>query len=292
MFKAAIKKLTLKASIGLFISATCSSVLYAQAITIKVAAASTFAIPAINLVPAFQVYYSKLGLNYNVVMNVNTPQNLQGQIIAGGNKGPYDLFLSSDPKEPDNLRRNYPHLVVGNPFPYAEDSLVLYSRSVDISKGLPYPLTAKFVVPVPTASNYGEATAQVLASPPWRIPPSQIPGGFVFTRSDAGTSLAAVNATNYPYGFVAKSGVCGKKTNGPETYPKGSYHYEYKADSKEHPYKKLVMAGIKIAVAGRTNDQEIELANFVAFVTGTPDTRGRITTVGKRVIENYCLRTN
>jgi molybdate transport system substrate-binding protein len=101
---------------------------YAQ--TIRLGAASGFAAAANDLTSAFSAYYANYGLSYNVTVNADTPQNLEANIIAGGTTGPYDLFLSTDKKEPHQLEKNYPSLVIGTPFKFAEDFLLLYSQSV------------------------------------------------------------------------------------------------------------------------------------------------------------------
>jgi molybdate transport system substrate-binding protein len=243
------------------------------AATINVAVAASFAKTANDIVGAFQSYYfTTYGLSYSVALTVDTAQQIEADIIAGGTTGPYDLFLSSSKNEPNDLAKNYPSLVTGASFNYARDVLELYSISVNISGGLPYPLTTNFVIADPTQDNYGAAAAQILASQPWSIPTSSIPGGFVVTRSDVGTSYSAVKKGNFAHGFVAKSQIC-QYANGVYTYPALSYHHEYKPNDDAHPYATQHLTGIEISLAG-TTDQATELANFVSFLTGAADSNG------------------
>jgi molybdate transport system substrate-binding protein len=259
------------------------------ATTIKIAVAPSFAKTANDIVGAFQSYYlATNGLSYSVVLTVKTAQQIEADIIAGGTTGPYDLFLSSSKNEPHDLARNHASLVTGASFNFARDVLELYSTSVDVTGGLPSPLTADFVIPDPTQDNYGAAAAQILASPPWNIPTSSIPGGFVFTRSNVGATYAAVKKGTFGYGFVAKSQIC-QFANGVHTYPAGSYHDEYKPDDEAHPYAPQHLTGIEIALT-RTTDQATELANFVSFLTGAADSFGVASSIGTSLIQGYCFR--
>jgi molybdate transport system substrate-binding protein len=99
--------------------------------------------------------------------------------------------------------------VTGKPFAFAVDSLVLYSPSIDVTAGLKNPLTTEFLIPDPDKDNYGEAVAQILASPPWNIPDSAIPGGYVVALPSASVVYAALRfGGRQPFGFVAGSQIC------------------------------------------------------------------------------------
>lgn len=263
-------------------TAMISTPVHAATITIKVGVATAFASAASDIAAAFSNYYLKnYNLSYNVVITFASTPTLETAIINGGNSGPYDLFLAADREAPHDLANNYASLVEGSPFPYAQDFLELYSTSVDISQGLPYPLTTNFVVPDPTKDNYGAAAAEVLSTAPWYI--TTIPGGYVSTLPSVGAAYAAAKKGTFAYGFVAKSQIC-KYINGAETYPTGSYHHEYHPHSYLHPYEKLKLKGIKIALSARTTDQETELTNFVNFLTGN------VTTAGTDIIQSYCFK--
>lgn len=253
---------------------------------IRVAVAESFGVTANELAAAFQAYYSHYGNTYTVSVISAPAQALEEDIIAGG---AYDLFLSSSKKEPHDLVHNHPSLVVGTPFKYAKDFLALYSKTVNIKDGVPYPLTADFVIPDPTADVFGEAAAEVLSSSPWYINPTTIPTGHVFTAPGAASSLSAVENGAYAYGFVAKSQICGEASDGTQTYPAGTYHHIYKPNDDDHPSEKLVLKGIEIART-RSADQETELSNFIAFLKGDVDSFGNTTTIGTGVITGHCFK--
>jgi molybdate transport system substrate-binding protein len=245
-----------------------------------------------DVVAAFQAYYANFGANYayNVVVTANSPQGLEADVIAGNGAGPYDIIISSDKKVPHQLATNYPSLVVGTPFKYAEDFLLLYSETVDISSGLPYPFTTNFVIPDPTQTNYGKASAEVLSSYPWYVDPATIPSGYIFTAPSAGISYGSIDAGTYAYGFIAKSTVC-RLFGGSEIYSSPSYYREYKPDNANHPYDKLVLKGIELANSTRTGLQPTEISDFIAFLTGGTDSLGNTPTNGVNLLQSYCLKT-
>jgi molybdate transport system substrate-binding protein len=281
-----------KLALGVSTALTLLSAPSYAATTIKIGVASGFGNAANDLASAFQAYYAPFGsaYAYNVVVTTDAAQSLEADIIAGGATGPYDLFLSSDKAEVHDLVKNYPSLLVGTPFKYAKDFLLVYSLTVDISAGLPYPLSTNLVVPDPSQSNYGEAAVEVLSSYPWYINPATIPGGYVFTSPSAGTSVAAIKTGKYAYGFTAKSGVC-RVNSGTEVYPPNSFHHEYKPGDAAHPSDRLVFKGIEIANSSRTTAQATEISDFIAFLTGGTDSLGNTPTTGQDVIQSYCFKT-
>jgi molybdate transport system substrate-binding protein len=262
----------------------------AHAQSIRVAVAPSFSSTANDIVAAFgNYYYTNYSLSYGVTLIIKGASEIEADIIAGGNTGPYDLFLSSSIVEPYYLQNNYPTLVSGSSFNYARDVLELYSPSVDVTGGLPYPLTTNFVIPSPTNDTYGAAAAQILASPPWNIPSSSIPGGYVFTEPTVGTTYSVIKKGLYPYGFVAKSQIC-RYVDGGYIYPANSYYLEYKPNDRAHPYTPLHLNGIALALTARTTAAETELANFISFLTGTADSYGVTNTIGTSIIQSYCFR--
>lgn len=251
---------------------------YAAA-TIKIGVAANFSTTLNAIIASFQNYYN--GSGYTFVVTVDSTTNLKNAIIAGGATGPYDLFLSADFAAPQDLFTNHNSLVVGSPFEYAIGSLMLYSgpvNTVNISAGLPSPLTTNIVIADPTKAPYGKAASQVLASSPWNI--TTIPSGFVFTRPNINSTYSAVQAGTYAYGFVAKSAIC-QFYSGSEHYVAGTYHHEYLYNDAAHPYSQIQQYGIRIALS-RTAAQNTELANFVNFLTGVG------TTLGTAIIQKYC----
>ncbi len=275
MFGSKMKNFIIGASIGL--QAMCSSA-YATT-NIKIGVAANFSNTLNAIISSFQNYYNGSGYTFTITVDATT--NLKNAIIAGGATGPYDLFLSADYAAPEALYTSYGSLVVGSPFEYAIGSLELYSgpvNTVNISAGLPYPLTTNLVIADPTKAPYGLAASQVLASSPWGI--TTIPSGYVYTRPNINATYSAVQAGTYAYGFVAKSAIC-QYYSGSEHYVAGTYHYEYLYNNASHPYSQIKQYGIEIALT-RTAAQNTELSNFVNFLTGVG------TTLGTAIIQKYC----
>jgi molybdate transport system substrate-binding protein len=258
---------------------------------IVVAAARGFG-PTVNeIVRSFQFYYAaQHDINYRgkITVIIKDAATIKSDITD--NPVAYDLFLSSSKDQPEDLAKDNGALVAGKPFAYAVDSVVLYSPSIDVTAGLKNPLTTAFLIPDPDKDNYGEAVAQILASPPWNIPDSAIPGGYVVALPNASVVYAALRfGGKQPFGFVARSQIC-KYANRVFSYPPGSYHHEYKPDDSAHPYDVdlVTLTGIKLAKS-RTSDQETELQNFISFLTGAADSFGDTPTDGTSIIRSHCF---
>jgi molybdate transport system substrate-binding protein len=250
---------------------------------IRLAVAPSFAAAVTDIVGSFTSYYNvHYGLTYNVALTIAPASVLETKIIAGGTTGPYDLFLSSSVKEPRDLQNHHSTIVSGSLFHYARDRIDYYSPTVDVTGGLPNPPTTDFVIPDPTLDVYGAATAELLGSG-WGI--TTIPGGHVFVRPSAGSTQAAIDGGTYASGFVAKSQIC-RFLSGVEVYPDGSYHHEYRP---RDGYTAIRLGGIAIALT-RTTDQQQELDDFIAFLTGTTDTHSVVPPNGQNIIKSYCFR--
>jgi molybdate transport system substrate-binding protein len=275
MSSSKIRKLTLGLSAGLAIMYSSA---HATTISIKIGASPSVATMLVDLIGSFQGYSYASGLTYDIVVTVDTTANLQASIVSGGAAGPYDLYLTDDHNSTDYLELNYPSYLESPPFHFADDYVDLYSASVDIHNGLPYPLTTPVVIADPTVDVYGKAASSILASSPWSI--TTIPSTNVATEPSVAVTQAAVELGNFSYGFVAKSAIC-SNPSGTEIYPAGTYHAEYTPNGT-HPYAKIKVSGAKIAIAARTTDQETELTNFVNFLTGSGTTRGTA------VLQRYC----
>jgi molybdate transport system substrate-binding protein len=250
------------------------------AATIKVAVDTIFANTANELVSAFQYYYPTSG--YSVVVTTADSATLEADIIAGAS---YDLFLAGSKQQPLDLAANHSSLVVGSTFKYAVDFLALFSTSVDISHGLPYYISTDMIMPHPVADPYGKLAAlNLIASNPWRI--TNFPGPHVALAPDASTSYAALDTGTYAYGFVANSSICSLDGAGNPSYASGTYHHVYdrEIDLRVH------LTGIKLASTTRTADQEAELANFIAFLTGTADLNSSTFTAGTDQIKGHCFK--
>lgn len=243
--------------------------------TIKVAVDSAFAKTANDLVSAFQYTYPSGG--YSVVVTAGDSASLEASIIAGAT---YDLFLAGSPKQPTDLAANYPSLVAGATFKYAKDALALYSTTTDISSGLPFFLGKKVLVPDPATDPYGKLGAVAAALPPSLV--LRIPGPRSAVSPNAGASLAALNFGAYPFGFVANSAICSLDASGQPSYDEGTYHHVY-------PLLAVTLTGVKL-VATRTADQDAELNNFMAFLTGTVDVDGALSTAGTDVVSGHCFK--
>jgi molybdate transport system substrate-binding protein len=256
----------------------------ADAQTISIAVAPSFGKTANDLAGAFSSYYGlNFGVSYNISLQIEDDADIQSDIIAGGTSGPYDLYLASGAVQAASLAINAPSLV-SSAFIYAKDVLDLYSPTVDVTGGLPFPLTTKFVMPDPAVDVYGQSAAGVLAFGPWHILPTAIPGGFVSTSPSVGTTYSLVKVGAFPYGFVARSQIC-RSNSGVKTYTAGSYHHEYGLSNGALP---IVLTAATIAKT-RTTDQNTVLSNFIAFMTGTADSNGVTTTFGTGIIQGYCF---
>lgn len=230
------------------------------ATTITVAVTPTVATAIVDLVADF----ANANPTYNVTV-VGAPDSLsKDTIVAGGATGPYDLLLAQSYLVPADLKYNYPSLVSGDPFPFAKDTLVLYSTTVDISGGIPLQPQA-FSVPDPaTLDPYGVAAVQALGPEYLYALSKSLP----IKTADAGGSYARVEYMGTAYGFTGKSQICAAVT-GVETYEPGSFHHEYVLG--QNYATDIVLAGIKIART-RTADQETALTAFVNFLTSAKAT--------------------
>jgi molybdate transport system substrate-binding protein len=268
----------------------------AQNVRIVIAADFAFSDQTNNIVGSIQAYYFTIhNLSYDAPIVVADPATMEADIIAGTFHP--DILIVAGPKQVEDLWRRHRELVVGEPFAVAVDSLELYSTTTDISAGLPFPLTTKIAIPYPPDDNYGVAAAEILEQRPWRIPTSSLPlpfastTGLVVTYPDAGITWAAVEFGDVAYGFLAKSSVCTQPTLGTDTFPDGSFHHEYKPFSRRHPYDPELVTVMAIRIANtRTADQEAELTNFIAFLTGTKDVYGNVNISGTNIIQHSCFK--
>jgi molybdate transport system substrate-binding protein len=292
MVKGSMKKL----AVGLTAAAAIGSAPAKAQAVLQIASETAFSLPASDFGFSFEAFYFfTQNIDYSFGLSVSTGSDLEAGIISGAYH--FDLLFSATPEIPEDLARRYPHLVVGRPFTVAIDSLAYWSPSLNVSAGLPFPLTTQIGIPDPSFDNFGAAATEVLASWPWRIAPWSIPNNLVSIWGDVGVSLAAIEGGYIPSGFVARSQVCQyTPATGAYSLPNGGYYHDYEPFGR-HPYNPGLVTVTAIRIANsRTAQQEQALANYVAFLTGTKDTFGNTNidadgfTFGQDAIRAYCLK--
>ena len=246
---------------------------------------------------------------YTVSLISATASTIAGTVgaaaVAGGNaSSAYDVFIAESPLVPAQLAGKYSSLLSGVlPFWVANDTLELYSTTVDISAGLPLFPTA-FSVPNPaTLDPYGLATVQVLKLG-W---PKALAKGLPITTDDAFSAWTALEygAGSPAYGFTGKSQICTNIGSGGESYEDGTYHHEY-VFGRDY-VTPLPWTGLKLnqlsngAVVARTTQAEAAVNAFISFLSqasvtvpnNTPGGSGGTTTLdgGKAGLAQSCLKT-
>jgi molybdate transport system substrate-binding protein len=251
-----------------------------QAQTINLGVAANFYSAALELADNFVLAYPSPF--YSFTTTKDSSGNLETAII-NGNPASYDIFFSADTTRPNDLYTNHNSLVIGTPFFYATGSLMLASKTVDISGGLPSTLNDAFVIADPTKAPYGAAAVSVLNSSPWSLGivpgTTTFPDGYVNIRADISLTFSAISNGSPPdfdYGFVAKSATCADNLSGTVTNNIGrdtnvttstGYFHEY-AYNGTPTYPQIVQDGIEINISGRATADETEIENFIAYVTG------------------------
>lgn len=235
----------------------------ARAASITVAVTPIAAGAVTDLVSDFLADFSSSG--YSVSVIVIPDADAKDAILAGAAPTP-DLFLAQSYLAPLELAGRNPRLVSGNVFPYATDTLVLYSsagKNVDISAGLPPRASLqRFSLPDPASKDpYGVAAVQALKDT-YRYAETR---GLTQKVGDAASSYAAVQFLDAPYGFTGKSQIC-SAVAGVEEFEPGSFRHEYDLRDSDTPVD-IVLAGVKIA-RQRAAEDEAELSDFVRYLTG------------------------
>lgn len=238
-----------------------------EAANIKVAVAANFTNTINILKAAFQT-----ATGHTVTVDSNSSSVLQGRII--NHTVAYDLFLSADLTRPQQLLTNNPSLVIGPVFLYAVGELELWSKTVNISAGLPATISQKLALANPATAPYGTATAQVLSSAPWSIPYNPAvaypPAGTanVFIRPNISQTFSDVKNGLYAYGFIAQSAICTQTNNVKNfTTKAGGFHNTYLFNDAAHPHNKIAQYGIKVVNTARTAAQNAALDSFVTYLT-------------------------
>lgn len=287
---------------------------------IKVAVAANFA----DTVGALLAEWAALESSnfYTGIYTSGATATLFAQIVTSGSD--YDIFFAANTASAYALYNKYPAHVVPNnpPFNYAEGGLVLWSgpaKQINVTSGLPYPVTTDLLIATPSSAPYGLAALQLLNDSPWTLglistttatTPPLWPQGHVFTGGNIGSTYDNLlnNTSNKDYGFVAKSQVALAVTTAPytaswNTYTTGAvYAYEYYAEgggssdasypaststswtsdaAGSHPFDHIIQAAVR--VKGSAPDAEIE--SFISFVQGYTHPG-----VALRIIKHYGYR--
>jgi molybdate transport system substrate-binding protein len=214
--------------------------------------------------------------------------------------GHYDLFLSADTATPAALSTfgMTTGTVQESPFFYAIGSLDLFSKSVDISAGLPSTFTVPFVIADPSKAPYGFAAMTILNTAPWSLglnstqPYPQTTTGqasFVHTEANILATFLAVNQTPplFSYGLVHKSAICRLNSRGSETYTVApGFHHEYIFNATDHPYPEIIQNGLAIEL-GQTSTIKQQVLDFIDYLHGV----GSNGTTGLTTIKNFCYGT-
>ncbi len=127
-----------------------------QAQTVKIAAAGNLRF----ILDEIKTKYAKINPNTDIVVNLGSTGNLFQQIANGAD---FDLFMAADKVYPNKLKDQ--GIVSGEVKTYAFGKLVIWSNTVDVSKGLEI-LTDKSVnhiaIAKPEVAPYGDRAVQCL----------------------------------------------------------------------------------------------------------------------------------
>jgi molybdate transport system substrate-binding protein len=277
-----------------------------QVANLQVYTTYPFSDTAVELSYSFAATYCCTNFNYGIgIAVIGDEGDIATTLIGNGQPGtgPYgmDVAFFNTPELPEYIARRYPQLVIGRPFPVAVDALLLYSSSVDISAGLPAPLTTQIIIPDPSyeafnnhlnfpSDNFGFAAAQILAQRPWRIDPSSIPNALVADGGAVGTTYSALRFGEYPYGIINRASACRADDNGNNQKYGGASHHVYEPFGR-YPYNPELVTVTAVHV-NRVRDAATTTAvnNLVAFLKGEKDSFGTAYQSGLNLIRSYCYK--
>ena len=275
-------------TLALGVSATCLllQISEVRAETISIGVAANFAATIQDIADAYFWYHGG-GVSFSI--SSDSTGNLKSAILAGGTtSGPYDLFLSADTAAPaavSTLGMVYSG-VTQAPFFYANGSVVFGSATTSVSGGVPNPISPALVIADPSKAPYGLAAMTVLNQAPWSLglsTTSSYPVSNVYISSNIGTTYAAVSATTYAYGFLAKSSVCRNTGSGDAVagYPNNVTNvYEYKYDGSaglghagttSQTYPQIVQNGIAIQRSAQTPTTQALVIDFINYLLTNSD---------------------
>jgi molybdate transport system substrate-binding protein len=208
--------------------------------TVKIAAAGNLRFVLNEIMEKYK------SLNPNVEININTAATgtLFQQIINGAD---FDIFMAADKEFPDKLKQQ--GLTSGEVKTYAYGKLVLWSNSIDVSKGIKKLLDQsikRIALANPEVAPYGERAIECLKY--YKIY-EKVKNKIVFADNIAQAAQFAQTG-NAEAGFLAMSLVIS-----PEM--KGSY---YQIDIKS--YKPIEQAIVLIKKT-KENPDAVKFMNFV-----------------------------
>lgn len=127
-----------------------------QAQTVKIAAAGNLK----YILDEISVKYKVVNPKANIIINLGSSGTLYQQILNGAD---YDLFMAADKVYPDKLKAQ--GIVKGEVHTYAFGKLVLWSNTIDVSKGiesLNNPEIHKIAIAKPDVAPYGNRAIECL----------------------------------------------------------------------------------------------------------------------------------
>ena len=177
----------------------CSSFLYAQTITIALAANVSYAMDEL------QAAFAQKSPNTKLRIIIGGSGKLTAQIKNGA---PYDIFMSANMRYPEALYQQ--HIAITKPRIYAEGALaILSTKPRDLTQGIKIVSDAKIqriAIANPKTAPYGKATLEALKNAQvYTIAKPKL----IFGESIAQTVTYAMTAADI--GFIAKSALYSKK---------------------------------------------------------------------------------
>jgi len=127
-----------------------------QAQTVKIAAAGNLR----YILDEIKVNYSKINPKANITVNLGASGGLFQQIVNGAD---FDIFMAADKTFPDKLKAQ--GIVKGDVKTYAFGKLVIWSNTIDVSKGIDVILEQavhKIAIAKPEVAPYGARAVECL----------------------------------------------------------------------------------------------------------------------------------
>lgn len=218
-----------------------------QAQTVRIAAAGNLRF----ILDEIKAKYASVNSKANITVNLGSSGALFQQITNGAN---FDIFMAADKIYPDKLKAQ--GIVSGEVKTYAFGKLVIWSNTVDVSKGLAI-LTDKSVnkiaIAKPDVAPYGNRAIECLK---YNKLFDQIKNKIVYADNIAQAAQFAQTG-NAEVGFIALA-----LAMGPDM--KGSY---YELDAKSYKPVEQAMVLVK---SWQSNPEAAKFMKFVLSATCKP----------------------